>query len=630
VAQINLGQELGQRTSTTQAGVPSVAGLGQVAESMSNFLQTGADVVVEAERNRQNIQTEKAVADAVKEIENKAFEFETEDREYSTQSDRYNEFYTDMESRYQEQLGDPALFERWRSKVDPFAFKRGMRLKSNALKQNMEEQRGTLKNTLADLSGIAIRGDQEQFDDTVSQGEQLIDDAFESGIIDTAERDEEKRSFQNQLGRGKALQDINNDPAQALDNIRGNVYQGLSAEEQSQFEARAMSKLEQLKNRNKHELDKQSLELVSDTILALNQGQMVKEEEIVLARAAANRVEKEEDLEVAIASSQYITLPKDHRDQLLEGVQGVENAELRKALMAADETVRREVEKDGYAFAVKQRVIDEVPIDINDPSTVEARMEQMDYLEDHYGQPVSPLTDEEAQVFVNALPNLSPRQKTQLATAFGTSEEIWKQIDKKNAGLFAMTGAIGDTAVMENVFIGEQRLKDKTVMAPKQIDFLPVFNDHVGEVYVGRDRKQMIDAALAYYAGTTDSETFDTSDFEDAIEAVSGGIAKINGHKIELPRGVPEDDFEDYIDRISPATIQEFGGVWGVNDDQAVDLIKDGRIVSYATNQYMVIINDAVLMNGTNSTTPFLFSFDKEKFDRDQEIEPPRTTFRLF
>lgn len=618
--QINLGySQLGNQQLTPQRGVPNVSGLDREADALSRLAQVGAQTYNEIQENRRNVELAQASVQLAKEIESKEFDFKFTDREYTTQDARYQEFVQDRFKHYESKFQDPQTFVQFKRQTDKFIFDKGLSIKSSAMKNNVAEQQSILNSTLSDISELAIRGDEAQYQDSIERANALIDHSFEIGVIDTQEREATRRNLYNGLARGKVRQDITLDPNKALENIRSSQYKGLSPEEQSQFEAMAISKIEQMRNKSSVQANKQATELVSDTILALNNGYIVQDEELIAAQASSKLIGKEEDLGIAIASSKFVTLPKYARDQLPETFTGVDNAELRVALEKANETIEKELDKDAYTFAVRQRIVEEVPLDLADPQTINARLDQVEYLEKHYGRPVSPLSELEASQLVRALPRMTSEEKVILAQAFGTSTAIWSQLDKKNAGLFAMAGAIQDPEVQQNIFKGQDRLAENLITPPNQIDYLPVFDDYVDDIYTGKDRRNMIDAALAYYAGTTQKDVFNPDEFQQAIEAVSGGIGTINGFKIELPRGVPDDEFEDAIEVFSAQTVREFGGVWGMDDARAADMIRDARIVNYATNQYMAIIDDAVLMNPTNNK-PFLFSYDPEKAQRDQGL----------
>jgi len=219
---------------------------------------------------------------------------------------------------------------------------------------------------------------------------------------------------------------------------------------------------------------------------------------------------------------------------------------------------------------------------------------------------------------VRGLDLMSPTDKTQLAMTLGDAPAVWKQLDAKNAGLFAMTGAIGDPSIMENVFKGQELIKSGLSSTISKADYLPEFDDIVGSVYVGKDRRDMLSASMAYYAATADNPDFDSSDFEDAVQAVSGGIAKINGNKIELPRGVDEDDFDDFIDEFSPTSVEVFGGVWGMKNEEAAELIQKSALVSVGANQYNVRLDDGSRLFSAAGDKPLVISFDAELLEADQ------------
>ena len=269
-------------------------------------------------------------------------------------------------------------------------------------------------------------------------------------------------------------------------------------------------------------------------------------------------------------------------------------------------------------------MIEPVELDLKDSATFDARVKQVEYLSQHYGQPISPLTDDEASMLVHGLEKMSPRDKTQLAKSIGAAPAVWKQLDAKNAGLFAMTGAIGDENIMEAVFRGQEKIKDGLAPTIMKADYLTAFDDYVDDVYAGKDRKEMLNASMAYYAATTDKDEFNASDFEDAMEAVSGGVGKINGYKVELPRNVDEDDFDDYIDEFTTDMAAEFGTVTGYTSEQVAEAVRKGRIVSNGSNRYYVVDNPSSKAGGSrlmDSETgeEFIISFEPSLYEDQQK-----------
>lgn len=404
---------------------------------------------------------------------------------------------------------------------------------------------------------------------------------------------------------------IDTDPEAALEFLEDNQENpNLPPEDHISLTRTANVRLSQAVTKMEAKAKQAAKEFVSDTILSFENGFPVSSREYERAQQAAALVGETEDLGVARAASEYILLPKSARDGLPETAQGVEEAELRLALEKADETITRELNRDGYAFAERQGVVDQVPLDVTDPSTIQERLRQVGIARNHYGKEISPLKEEEAESLVNALPNLSPGEKTQLALAFGPSQAIWEQLDKKHAGTFAMLGAIGQPDIMMAAFDGQKKIEDGTFDLPTKTDYLPVFDDYVGDVYPTSDRKALLNAALSYYAGTTEETDFDADDFEQALEQVTGGIVNINGHKTQLPRGVSDDDFEDFIDNFTPGTVRALGGVWAFSDEEAAEAIQNSRIRSIGQDRYVVIHNDAILLSENGN--PLEITYDPE------------------
>lgn len=602
------GDNLGNATPNPQRGSANGNITGGI-DAIGQLANIGADVAAQISNNRRIVETAKATSEATLKIDDQAELLLNEDTDYETQVARYEEFYKGIDKEYQKGFfkNNPQAYEDWKSRVDSHFIKRGRQIKSNVFGQDMAAQRQTLGSSLQDISVLYARSDDDGRAKAIEEGLGLIDVAHKNAVLTGPERLEEESKFRNILSRTSAKQDVNTDPSSALEKLRSGGYEGLTADQYVQLENNAITKIETDKAKAAHVLEASSKELVNDTILSLENGYDVSEDEYSQAARAATLTGKTEDLQVAKAASQYIRLPKTSREGLRPQVTGVKNAELQKALDDADEIINRELDRDGYSFAVKQGVIEDVPLDLANPASFSARVKQAGYLQSHYGRPVSPLADAEAERLVAALDVMTPGSKTALALSLGPSEAVWNQLDKKNATTFAMVGAIGDKAVMQTVFKG-QTLLDEKLKTVSRTDYMPVFDDVVGEVYGGKDRRAVLDATLAYYAATATDQDFDEDLFEEALQAVTGGVAEINGGRVELPRGIDASVFDDYIDGFTPEMVQTFGGVKGVNDSQAVDLISTGTPVSYGNGRYVINSRVGTLRRPDGSL--FVISYD--------------------
>jgi len=308
------------------------------------------------------------------------------------------------------------------------------------------------------------------------------------------------------------------------------------------------------------------------------------------------------------------------------------------AMLKANSEINKAAMKDGYALGVQQGLVDLVPFDPADPQSMAARATQADSLSAHYGVPVSPLTDAEADNLSNSINEMTVPEKVQLATTLNESPAVWGQISAKNQPAFAMAGATGDTTLMATVFKGQELLAAKLVDPPKRADYLPVLDEFVGDVYGVQDKAAILEATKNHYAATADDGgVFDQSKFEESLSAVTGGIGEINGFKVELPRGTTEDTFDDFIDAFTPAQVEKLGGVMGFTNEQAAELIQTGRIKNVGANKYVLMANDTQALFKPDGkpltiewTEQAMADIEAERFIKRQTISDSLSSLRSF
>ncbi len=181
---------------------------------------------------------------------------------------------------------------------------------------------------------------------------------------------------------------------------------------------------------------------------------------------------------------------------------------------------------------------------------------------------------------------------------------------KKGGAMFAMVGAIGDQNLSQQAFLGAEKLKDGIVKAPPSSDYLTQYNEFVGDVYGSEDSRAILDTAIAVYANQYPDEVFNYSDFEEIVVQVTGGIGTFNGQKYQLPRGMAEGAFEDYIDDFSMDGFEALGGASGYTYDQFMETLDDGNLQSIGDNQYLIIDSKTEGVILQRSGEPFIFTFD--------------------
>lgn len=619
MGQIPTAQELGNQAPRTRQGVAVASGQTAGLDALARLGQVGIDVSAKLAENDRRLNVYESSTEASTAINEFALNLEN-DPDFRTHEDRYKTFVQEQQKVFEERFkNDPRGLQQWKQNVDRQIERHGLAIMERTADLKIKEdiQRGNEQlDAIAQLT--AISGD---YDDGHEKAAGLIDSLVQSGTWTESEGNNAKSQFGHSLNKAEVTRDIGKDPEAALEALNGEKYPNLSPIERERFKIAARNDIEHRKAKTNHALSKQDKELVSDTILSYQQGMNISEDEHEQALASASRLgaSELEALTIAKQSSEFIKLPAQHRKQILPQLQGAHNAERLKAFRAADETIKKEVERDGMAFGIAQGLVSPVDLDFSSPdlarNVIEQKLENAQYLTEHYGMEVSPLTVEETELMSRAIKGMTATDKTNLALSLGSSQKVWQQLDSKNAGLFAMAGAIGEPDVMTAIFEGQDLLKNKTIIKATPAEYLPTFDDEAGDVYQGEDRKHMIEAALAHYYATRESDVFDSGDFEDSIQAVSGGIGDINGRKIELPRGVDEDDFSDFIDEFTPEMVQHFGGVWSMSNENAAKVIQDAELVSVGQNRYMVVVENQALQ-APSGQEPFYLSYDKELIPR--------------
>jgi hypothetical protein len=136
-----------------------------------------------------------------------------------------------------------------------------------------------------------------------------------------------------------------------------------------------------------------------------------------------------------------------------------------------------------------------------------------------------------------------------------------------------------------------------------------VVNDVLGDVYGEADRRDIVAAARAYYAATVEDRAFyDESTFEDALQKITGGVAEINGFKVQLPRDMEEDEFDRLISNFTPEMVERFGGLQGMSNEEGAELIRDLALQSDGNNVYFPLQAGQTILN--NDGQPFRIVVD--------------------
>jgi len=512
---------------------------------------------------------------------------------------------------------DPEVRDLILSSAQETANRQRLRVQSAEMDRNnaaAAADRSDASNTYYMESGrLARNGDIEGSAENLIKFEAVQDARLAAGEIDVEQRNELVRNAEResveQTNLGGLDRQSTEDAQAWIDEQRSQVPVGFTADEWDSHMDSAQADLNRRLSRERAvqaETEAENALRVNEYTRAALMGEDISSGESTIVHAI--------DPEAAARAdqvSQFAVMSASDRANLLEQTSLIESDDpLGVALLReSNNLVNAQAEKDPYALAVSQGIVNEVPLDLTDPNTLALRDRQAEMISEHYGVPSKPLTDGEAESLAAQIPNMTVEEQISLINNIQSSGavEVFEQVAGKDQLTFATAGAIGEFSVMNQILRGQEMLNLGTASKPSQSDYLDDFNGYVGAVYEGVNRQAMLESTLAYYAARGNT-MYDAGEFRRALEAVTGGVDEVNGAMVELPRGVDRRDFDKYLDRFSPEAVENFGGVLGMNNEQAADAIQRGTPVSVGSNKYEIDFNGLPLKrpDGTN----FVLSYD--------------------
>ena len=489
-----------------------------------------------------------------------------------------------------------------------------------------------------EVSEISTAGDRVQAETSLLEYETLIDSQLAIGEIGQDVANEQKRKARNNLESGLLKSEFSADleasnHAEAYKTLRAfEKPESFTPKEWESFKANAAAEISRDQSIYKATTavaDQQTKKEFKGYADAKGAGFQVSEEEEARIQAMVAGDPELEKAYVLIQEVEFFSVASasDRSRMINESQTGnIEDSPAFAAMVTANSKINTLAEKDAYTLGVDQGLIEKIAFDPSDPNTLEQRILQADGLSEHYGVEASPLTDPELLTLTNAISEMTPDEKVVLAETLAIAPELWGDIAKKGGGTFAMAGATGDREVMSTVFRGQELIDNKLVVPIKTSDYLGDFTDMVGGVYLAEDAMNVKNAALAYYA-TMGAEDYDPALFKDAVTAVTGGIAEINGFKIELPRGVDPEVFQDFIDDLEPGTVASMGGIRGMTDEQAAETIRRSALIGVKSGSYRIESDMGTLLNEDGSV--FILDWDNELAEMNKILNIKRRNKNL-
>ena len=338
----------------------------------------------------------------------------------------------------------------------------------------------------------------------------------------------------------------------------------------------------------------QDKNLFNDSLTIISTGGDLNQDNLEeINRIAGSNVEANKRLNIARQTGEVSQMSQNDRTNVLLTIDrnDPDSLDLLNSLAAADSNIRTSLRQDSWATASVQKMITKeeqtqlqefnVAFLLNEDLNVEQQavfqesFKQNEAIAErltaHYGYQFSPLNKQQVSALSAAMDEMSPGQSVELVNSIGPTSQVWPKLYKGGSGLYALAATIKDPVVQRAIFAGNIKLQSGTMDTfKKEGDTMnATFTDYVGDSLEPDMQSLVYDAALAHYASnfTYKAYKYDSSDFENSIKAVSGGVTKIRDQSTILPSyesgnndGTAK-NLEGFFSDMTAEQLVSFGGV---------------------------------------------------------------------
>lgn len=213
----------------------NLSGAYAMGDAIQRLGAIGADVALRVQETQRLLAVNAASTEAAMGLEEFALGLQN-DRDYFTQYDRYQHYVKETDKKYQERFkNDPTAYRAWKTEFGMMAFQKGIEVRSQSLKGQIDVQKGETRTQLSLLSELAIAGDQQQQELVRTKANLLIQQAYDNGVLTADEAAKARLDFQDDVASAEVRRDIMIDPEMAAEKLLMGSYRGLSAPQQMQW-----------------------------------------------------------------------------------------------------------------------------------------------------------------------------------------------------------------------------------------------------------------------------------------------------------------------------------------------------------------------------------------------------------
>ncbi len=312
-------------------------------------------------------------------------------------------------------------------------------------------------------------------------------------------------------------------------------------------------------------------------------------------------------------------------------------------LTKKSQQIAREVQKDPNGFYQKQHLSE--PIVPGTKAFFKRSVSAGREASAIYRTPFKALTDEVANNLATQFEGGTIEAKKAFITQVlievpekKDQDVLFTQIDQKkngNLNVYADMLERGDGPGLKLIEEGRLLRQDKKLdLTPD--DLTDKINVELNGIFmIPSERQQYREAVMDYYARTANEDGelgkqfTNTTRMDNAVKAVVGNFVEYGDSKLLLPNNqIDGDGFEDWVDNLPPAYIDQLGGVKGMTGAQLLENIRSGGFrlrPSKKRGEYLItdVRNDYLKTNDPKDGQPINFTLVFDRTQRRTVVDAP-------
>lgn len=300
--------------------------------------------------------------------------------------------------------------------------------------------------------------------------------------------------------------------------------------------------------------------------------------------------------------------------------------------------------KDSYSTVVRAGIVkNAAPLDWSNPDaeSIMSRDRDVQMASAHYGQTISPFTNEETESLAEAWSNANVDGRLGIISVLSSLSErslkkVAQEIAPKDTSLAASIAIVREDPSLSRLIVRGQYVRENNPeFIPERTDYVPEITEVYKDAFTQFPEMQrhLVDAAISVYVDGAwrrkeTKDDFDSSEFEDALKLVAGGTIvngevkggpfSWNGRQIIPPvRGMTKGEFDDTLEKLTVQDMMRWGMTVGVGNEfeytqterpvfstgdgkkfiKVEDFISEAEFIQAGDGKYLVWVADGLLYN---------------------------------